>query len=227
MIQTLIFDFDGLILETEVPAFQSWQEIYREHNCDLPLEEWVACIGGTTKHFDAGAYLEELLGRPLEQTALRAKRLQLHLEMVARQEVLPGVANYLSEARRLSLKVGLASNSSRKWVAGHLQRLGLYEHFDCLKCGDEVAHQKPNPELYLSVLQALDTPPEQAIAFEDSPNGVYAARSAGIFCVAVPNTITKQLPLDHADLRIESMAAQPLTDIIAYVEKKRQEEAVA
>jgi HAD superfamily hydrolase (TIGR01509 family) len=220
MIKTLIFDFDGLILETEMPAFQAWQEIYREYDCELPLDEWVACVGGTVEDFDPCKYLETMSGRSIERVAVEAKRRQRQLELVARQEALPGVENYLSEARRLGLKVGLASNSSRAWVMGHLRRLGLFDRFDCLKCGDEVTHSKPDPELYLAALETLDTPADQAIAFEDSPNGVRAARAAGIFSVAVPNVITRQLPLDHADLCLQSLASQSLTDVILYAERE-------
>ncbi|HEX4203665.1 MAG TPA: HAD family hydrolase [Ktedonobacteraceae bacterium] len=227
MIQALIFDFDGLILETEVPAFQSWQAIYREYGCDLPLEEWVACIGGTTQHFDAAAYLETTVGYPLPQADIQVRRKQLHLKMVEQLEVLPGVENYVQEARKLGLKVGLASNSSRQWVAGHLKRLGLYEQFDCICCGDEVEHQKPEPDLYLAALQGLHLTAEQAVAFEDSPNGVRAAQRAGIFAIAVPNAITQQLPLGHADLRIPSMAARPLADLLAQVEKMRSNATLA
>ena len=220
MIKALVFDFDGLILETEMPAFLAWQEIYREYDCELPLDEWVACVGGTVKDFDPCKYLETMSGRSIERVAVEARRRQRQLELVALQETLPGVENYLSEARRLGLRVGLASNSSRAWVTGHLKRLGLFDQFDCLKCGDEVAHQKPDPELYLAALQALDTPAHQAIAFEDSPNGVRAARAAGIFSVAVPNVITRQLPLDHADLRLQSLASQPLTDVLIHAERE-------
>jgi HAD superfamily hydrolase (TIGR01509 family) len=219
MIKAVIFDFDGLILETELPAFQAWQEIYREYNCELPLAEWVACVGGTVQDFDPCKYLETLSGRAIERVAIEARRRQRQLELVARQEALPGVENYLSAARGLGLKVGLASNSSRAWVAGHLKRLGFFGQFDCMICGDDVTHAKPDPELYLSALDALAIPASQAIAFEDSPNGVRAARTAGIFSVAVPNVITRELPLDHADLRLESLAAQPLTDVIAYAER--------
>ncbi len=223
MIQSLIFDFDGLILETELPAFQSWQEIYRNYLCDLPLDKWVACIGGTDQDFDPFEYLESSLGRTLPRTDILARRLRRHQLLVEELSILPGVEQYVREARELGLKLGLASNSSRRWVSGHLKRLGLYDQFDFIKYGDEVTNVKPDPELYLAVLDGLETPAEQAIALEDSPNGVLAARQAGIFCVAVPNSMTRHLPLDHASMRLTSMADVPLASLIAAVEQLRSD----
>src|SRR6202035_584891 len=97
-------------------------------------------------------------------------------------------------------KIAVASSSPRSWVVQHLMRLGLLDKFDAMKFGDEVVHRKPDPELYLAALDLLGARPEQAIALEDSPNGVRAAQNAGIYCVAIPNPITAQLPLGHADL---------------------------
>jgi HAD superfamily hydrolase (TIGR01509 family) len=221
LITTVIFDFDGLILDTEMPEFQSWQEVYRDLGCELPVEKWCLCIGGTEEHFDVYSYLEEQLGRPVDRAALRAKRYPRHLQILEQQVVLPGVEQYLNEARRLGLKIGLASNSSRTWVFGHLRRLGLDSYFDHSICGDEVSNRKPEPELYLTALAGLNAQPEQAIAFEDSPHGVRAAQRAGIFAVTIPNMLTSLLSLDHADLRLTSMAEMPLSKLIASVERRR------
>lgn len=221
MIQALIFDFDGLILDTELSAYQSWQEIYQEYACDLPLQEWARCIGGAGHLFDPCEYLESLLQRPVEREVLRSKRRQRHLELIASRTVLPGVEAYLADSRRLGFKLAVASSSTREWVTDHLSRLGLLDYFDALRCGDSVTHKKPHPELYTSALQDLGVVAEQAIALEDSPNGVLAAQRAGIFCVAVPNIITGQLLLDHADLRLSSLSDLPLEDLLAEVEKRR------
>lgn len=223
MIRALIFDFDGLILETEWPCFQAWQEIYREYNCDLPFEKWTACVGGTDQDFDPHVYLESLLGQTLSSEELKERFSRRLTVLVEELSILPGVEHYVSEARRLGLKVGLASNSSRRWVHGHLQRLGLYDQFDVIKCKDEVSNPKPDPDLYLAVLDELNIPAEQAIAFEDSPHGVMAARRAGIFCVAVPTAITKLLPLDHASMRLTSLADIPLESLLAQIEKQQEE----
>lgn len=221
MIQALIFDFDGLILDTELSAFQSWQEIYQEYHCDLPLEKWAACIGGGVELFDPCEYLEALLGCPVEREEMIIRRRRRHLEMIGTLAALPGVEGYLADARRAGLKIGVASSSPREWVIGHLERLGLSGHFDGMCFGDEVTYKKPHPELYLAALQALHVRAEETIALEDSPNGVRAAQQAGIFCVAVPNIVTGQLPLNHADMRLSSLAAVSLAALIDEVENRR------
>lgn len=73
-LRALIFDFDGLILDTEAPEYQSWQEIYQEHGCELPLSLWATCIGTTPGAFNAYDYLEAQAGRPIDRHAIRARR---------------------------------------------------------------------------------------------------------------------------------------------------------
>jgi HAD superfamily hydrolase (TIGR01509 family) len=219
MIQALIFDFDGLILDTEISAYQTWQEIYREHNCDLPFSTWATCIGGSPDLFDPCEYLERQIGRPILREEIRLKRRQRHLAIVETQSILPGVEDYLLSAKRLGLKIGLASSSTHEWVDNHLARLGIIEYFDSIKCRDDVRSSKPDPELYLAVLDTLKVPAHRAIALEDSPNGVLAAQRAGIFCVAVPNLVTSQLPLAHADMQLTSLTEMSLERLLAEVQK--------
>ena len=218
MIRALIFDFDGLILDTEAPEFQSWQEIYQEHNCHLPLAEWAICIGSSSG-FNPYDYLETQLKQAVNREDIRLKRQQRSDELVAKQPILPGVEDYILRARSLGLKSGLASSSSYAWVDGHLTRLGLRAHFDVVKCRDHVKCTKPDPELYLTVLDELGIMAHEAIVLEDSPNGVRAAKRADIFCVAVPNPVTNQLPLDHADLRLTSLADVSLEKLLLAVNR--------
>ena len=213
MIRAIVFDFDGLILDTELPEFQSWQAIYQVHGCTLPFVVWATCIG-TTEAFDPYAYLEEQLGRTVDREAVRLQQRQQCDALIAAQSVLPGVHDYIAEATRLGLQLGVASSSSRAWVSGHLTRLELHQHFVCIRCRDDVPRTKPDPALYHAALAALGVRPEETIALEDSPNGILAAKRAGLFCVAVPNVLTCQLPLHHADLQISSLAALPLSQLL-------------
>lgn len=221
MIRALIFDFDGLMVDTEIPAFQSWQEIYQAHGCDLTLEEWAVCLGTSSDEFDPFTDLARKLGRPVDREELLALRLSRKGVLAAEQAALPGVGDYLMDARRLGLKIGLASSSPHRWVEEHLQRLCLDSYFDTLKCAEDVERVKPDPALYRAVLAALDVKAAEAIVLEDSPNGVLAANRAGIFCVAVPNALSSRLVLDHADMRLPSLADLPLAALIAEVERRQ------
>jgi HAD superfamily hydrolase (TIGR01509 family) len=221
MIQAILFDFDGLILDTEGPDYESWQEIYREHGCSLPLATWGEYIGRSVGSYDPHAELEAQLGRALDRDAIRARRRRRYHELVAARSVLPGVAEYIADAKRLGLKLGVASSSDRAWVTGHLSRLALDFHFDCIRCLEDVRRAKPDPELYKCALEVLGVGAAEAIALEDSPHGITAAKQAGIFCVAVPNPLTGQLSLDHADLRLTSLAEFPLESLLLEVYRVR------
>ncbi len=219
MIEALIFDFDGLILETEGPVFLSWQEVFESFHCSLKFEDWSGVIGADPNSLDPFIDLEAQLGRPVDRVNVGKRRSQRELEMIYHQPVLPGVLDYLEEARRLGLKLAVASSSDYAWVGGHLTRLGLLSYFDVVRTSNDVAQCKPAPDLFLAALQGMNVPAEQAIAFEDSYNGVRAAKSAGLFCVAVPTEVTCSLPLDLADLRINSMADLPLAQLLEEVER--------
>jgi beta-phosphoglucomutase-like phosphatase (HAD superfamily) len=109
----------------------------------------------------------------------------------------------------------VASSSSVGWVDGHLRRLGLRDAFAVVRCAGDVPRVKPDPALYLSVLEATGIPAAEALALEDSPNGVLAAKRAGLACVAVPNPLTARLDLGAADLRLGSLAELPLSELLA------------
>ena len=209
-----MFDFDGLILDTEEPVYRSWLEVYREHGEDLPFERWVEIIGSTTSGFHPQRHLEERLGRPLSQEVLD-RRIERRTEMILRREVLPGVVARLDEARRLGLKLGVASSSTNEWVRGHLARLGILDRFECLRCRDDVANAKPEPDLYIAVLDCLGVVADEAVAIEDSPNGITAAKRAGMRCVVIPNSITAQLDLSQADLLLDSMADVTMSELLS------------
>lgn len=218
-IRALLFDFDGLILDTEWPDYESWQEVYQSYSQALPVETWGQIVGGNgASDFDPHTYLEELCGQALDREEVWISRRQRYLSNLAELEVLPGVIDYLDAAEDLGMQLAVASSSPENWVRGHLARLGLYERFDAIKTADDVKRTKPDPELYNAALAALGVAPDEAIVFEDSPNGVLAAKAAGIYAVAVPNRITEQLKLEHADLRLGSMAEMTLAELIAHVE---------
>lgn len=215
MIKAIIFDFDGLILETEGPIYQSWIDLYASFGFSLPLETYATIIGTSVGDFDPATELERLVGEPLDWTTLEQQRRAQEQRLLLAERTMPGVVDYLEEARRLGLRIGLASSSSGAWVKEHLTRLGLLKYFDSLRTSEHVALTKPDPALYLAVLQDLDVQPTQALALEDSLNGIRAAKRAGMYCVAVPNHLTQQLDLSEADLRVESLDSISLESLLA------------
>jgi HAD superfamily hydrolase (TIGR01509 family) len=209
MLKALIFDFDGLILDTETPEYNVWQAIYREHGFELPHEEWGKIIGGYgISDFDAADHLSLLSQGRLDAVSLRDRHHQEAAAITLAQPVLPGVMNLIRDAKRLGLKVAIASSSPHSWVDNHAKRLGIFHHFDKVICADDVAvgRTKPNPDLFLKALDQLQVQKEAAVVFEDSPNGVLAARRAGIFVVAVPNAVTSTLVFDGANLIVKSLS---------------------
>jgi HAD superfamily hydrolase (TIGR01509 family) len=220
VIRAIIFDFDGLILDTEGPIYQSWLEVYKAHGEDIPFDQWVQIVGSTTARFNPQHHLEERLGHPLQQQILD-RRIGRRTEMILAQQVLPGVVQLIDSARAAGLKIGLASSSTGDWVSGHLARLGILDRFDCMRCRDDVVHAKPQPDLYLAVLDCLRLSASEAFAIEDSPNGVTAAKQAGLKCVAIPNHITARLDLSQADLVIGSLGGVTLQQLLDKLEPPR------
>jgi HAD superfamily hydrolase (TIGR01509 family) len=211
-IAALIFDFDGLIVDSETPGFQAWSEVYATHGCSLPFDKYSACIG-TIGGFDLHAHLEEQSGRPLDRADLERACNTRWLELMHEQPLLPGIATCISSAKRRGLKLAIASSSTQKWVTRNLRKFGLLDEFDAVCTSDYVSAVKPDPALYLLALEKLGVRADEAIAFEDSPNGILAAKRAGIFCVAIPNPLTKDLPLELADRRLRSLEEFDLDDV--------------
>jgi HAD superfamily hydrolase (TIGR01509 family) len=216
-VRALLFDFDGLIVDTESPALAAWRWVYAQHGQELTLDRWSAAIG-TLGGFDPLGHLEELVGAPPDETVL-SRRLEHELTLAEAEDLRPGIAEYLAEAEPLGLKKAIVSSGSRDWIDRHLRRLERLHGWDAIVTADrDPRRAKPRPTLYLEALDRLDVAAGEAIAFEDSPNGVTAAKAAGIACVAVPNPVTSELGLDDADLVLRSLADLPLPRLIARFE---------
>jgi HAD superfamily hydrolase (TIGR01509 family) len=220
MIRALIFDFDGLIVDTESPAFDAWQMLYRDHGLQLAPEVWAQVIGTHEHRFDAMDHLESLHGAPLERKSLNARRVEHKLQMTGAQPLLPGVVELVQFATERGISLGVASSSSHQWVEENLERRGLLAAFDCIRCREDVARTKPFADLYLASLDCLGVEAGEAVVFEDSPNGVASAQAAGIFAVAVPNPMTASLNLDAADMRLDSLAALSPDQLLAALESR-------
>jgi beta-phosphoglucomutase-like phosphatase (HAD superfamily) len=215
VIRALVFDFDGLILETETPAYQAWVEVYREFGHELPKELWLEYIGREGGWFDALAYLEGLIGPRDDRDAINARRDARKTELVMAVAETAGLRALLDEGRGRGLRLAVCSSSTPKWVVGHLDRLGLRGFFDHIQCRDRPdLRAKPAPDLYLAACAGLGVRPDEAIAFEDSRNGLLAAQAAGMRCVVVPNELTIAMDLTGADHRFESLATVSLQTLL-------------
>jgi putative hydrolase of the HAD superfamily len=215
----LLFDFDGLLVDTESPSRAGWEELYREHGQELPLDQWATLVGTIGAPFDPFAHLEELVGVSLDREDLMARRRAREFALIDLENLRPGIEGYLEEAKKRNLSTAVVSSSSQDWVERNLRRLDRLDHWDAIVTADgDHSRAKPRPTLYLEALERLGLAPEQAIAFEDSPNGVRAAKAAGLVCVAVPNPVTATLDLEEADVVLGSLAELPLDDLLAQLE---------
>jgi HAD superfamily hydrolase (TIGR01509 family) len=215
-IRAFLFDFDGLIVDTETASRAGWEWLYRQHGLELPAEKWATLVGTIGAPWDPMRHLRELVGEPFAEEEWNALRRDHELSLLEAEELRPGIAEYLEEARVRGLRRAIVSSSSRAWVDMHLARLERAIGWDAIVTADhDAARAKPRPDLYLEALERIEVPAEEAVAFEDSLNGVRAARAAGVFCVAVPNEVTRDLGLDEADLLLESLADLPPGELLA------------
>jgi HAD superfamily hydrolase (TIGR01509 family) len=215
-IRAVVFDFDGLILDTETSIYESWCRAFDEHGCaPLTIDEWAAEVG-TVRGLDIIDLLEARADRPVNVDAMQERRRAHRDELLAAERARPGVVAWIDDARARGFGVAIASSSEHEWVEAHLTRLGLRDRFAHLACYSETLPAKPAPDTYLEACARLRVAPGDAIALEDSPHGVDAARAAGLRVVAVPNAVTEHMDLSAADLVISSLAECSLADVLAH-----------
>jgi HAD superfamily hydrolase (TIGR01509 family) len=218
VIQALIFDFDGTILDTETAALESWRSVYAGFGHDLSLELWKDAVGRTPgQGFDAMAHLHALVGETLDREDVLADRLARKYALCEPLLLQPGIQDILREAADRNMPCAVASSSDREWVEGWLARHAIRDAFRCVRTADDVVHAKPAPDLFLSAAACLGVQPANCLVFEDSPNGVLAASAAGMTCVAVPCAITAQVPMPPVDLLLSSLADMTLDEILRHV----------
>jgi HAD superfamily hydrolase (TIGR01509 family) len=216
-LKALIFDFDGLILDTETPDFIVLSEQYRRYGADLRPERWMHGLG-TTDGYDPYGELESLTGVILDREALRREHRERYVALCAQQPLQPGVRELIVAARKRGIRLAVASSASREWVEGWLEHHRIRDSFDCVRTRSDGLRVKPAPDLFLSAAACLDVAPESCVVLEDSPNGMRAAAAAGMRCIAVPVALLDTLPLPPHTLRLRSLADLPpeqLLDLLA------------
>jgi HAD superfamily hydrolase (TIGR01509 family) len=209
----LIFDFDGLLVDTESSALLAWREQFAVHEVDFPLEVWHSYIGSQGSQ-EAMLAAVRAGGVDFEDAVLRAEWRARHNRIVSSEPLRPGVEAFLDDAAAAGAKFAVASSATRDWLDQQLGRLGIRARFEVV-CARDNGRVKPAPDIYLAALTALGVEVSDAIAFEDSPNGIAAAKAAGLYCVAVPNEVTADLPLGQADLRVDSFTEISYAELVA------------
>lgn len=211
LIRALVFDFDGLILDTETPLIDAYAAVHEQHGVAFDRSLFIRSVGHADYAFD-----------PWHGFSPHADRAELELQrraakddFILQQPVLPGVLALFDAARAEGLRLGLASNSPHSWCYAHLTRLGLFAHLNFVACRDDVPSPKPEPDLYRLAVNQLGVRPHEAVAFEDSYPGTLAARRAGLKVVAVPNPSTAHHDFSHADLKLASLAEVSLENLRA------------
>jgi HAD superfamily hydrolase (TIGR01509 family) len=206
-VRAFLFDFDGLILDTETASRAGWAWLYRELGHELPPEKWALMVG-TVDGWDIWGHLEELVGEPLDRDELNRQRYAHEVTLLEAEELRPGISDYLAYAEEHDLKRAIVSSASRRWIDMHLERLERTIGWDAIVTADhDPGRAKPRPTLYLEALDELGVQADEGIAFEDSPNGAKAAKAAGLHVVGIPNSVTADLGLDgHVDLLLASLA---------------------
>lgn len=212
-LQLVIFDFDGLIIDTESAILGAWMDAYALCRRPFPAAIFQEMIGRADHPFDPWHDLSTYGESPVPPEDLKERFERTHRALIERSPVLPGVVERIFEARTRGIRTAVASSSSHSWVDRHLRERELFHHFDLVRCRDDVERAKPWPDLYLSVLETLQVPAGQAVAFEDSHNGLTAARAAGIACLVVPNDTTRTQDFSAATRVIRSLEAIDLDDL--------------
>jgi HAD superfamily hydrolase (TIGR01509 family) len=219
-IRAVVFDFDGLVLDTEFPVYAAWCEAFESHGAAPPtIEEWSAEIG-TAGAIDLEAWLLELATVPVDIDAMHDRRRSLRDELLASEVARPGVAAWLDEADAAGLDLAIASSSPADWVLPLLDRLGLRDRFRWIVNAEGPLRGKPAPDTYLEACARLGVEPRDALAVEDSPHGIAAAKDAGLSCVAVPHGLTDTLDLSAADLRVRSLADCTLAEALVRLTRR-------
>jgi len=195
----VLFDFDGILVDTEWAIYQAWLDTFRKEGHDLPLSLYTRCIGSDFDTWSPKAYLEELTGNDFDWKKMDEDRQVLIRAELDEYGPIHGVTELLGEIRRRGIPLAVVSSSSHSWVDGWLERLELAAFFREVVCRGDAPRIKPAPDLYLAAAERLGLEPESCLVIEDSLNGLLSASAAGMRTWIVPNRVTSALDFSDAD----------------------------
>ncbi|MEL7636438.1 MAG: HAD-IA family hydrolase [Anaerolineaceae bacterium] len=189
--RALIFDFDGLILDTETAEVKIWEDLYAQVGLPFDIDAHRGSVGTSgSLVFDPAQPLADREGESRSFEQIRAQYRQKAYQNAKTMEAMEGVVDLIASAKAKGYLLAVGSSASYSWVGSNLARLGLLDEFDVIVTSDDVENAKPDPDIFLKVLEKLGVSAQNALVFEDSQNGVLAAHRAGIRAIAVPNPIT-------------------------------------
>lgn len=201
----VMFDFDGVVVDTEWAIYQSWRRLFEQHGHELPLEIYNRCIGSDFATWSPKTHLEDLTGKGFDWHDLDARRQVEIMEELEGAGEMPGVAAFVGRLEARGIPRAVVSSSSHRWVDGWLDKLGLAPRFQTTVCRGDAPRIKPAPDLFLEASRRLDTDPARCLVIEDSLNGTHAAKAAGMSVWAVPNRVTDCLDFAPADRLFSSL----------------------
>jgi putative hydrolase of the HAD superfamily len=203
----LIFDFDGLILDTESAEVEIWNDFYAKVGLTFTMDAYINAIGSNSpEDFHPAILLADREGEERSFEQIRQDFRKIAYLRCEQLEAMDGVVDLIKNAKTKGYFLAVGSSASYSWVQTHLNRLGLLNAFDVIVTFDDVENAKPAPDIFLKVLEKLDVSAENALVFEDSQNGVLAAHRAGIRAIAVPNPITAIQDFSLATAVLPSLA---------------------
>ncbi|MES2997283.1 MAG: HAD family phosphatase [Verrucomicrobiota bacterium] len=204
--KAVLFDFDGVLVDTEWAIYQAWLRLFASHGHELPLEIYTRCIGTDFTTWSPKLHLEDLTGRDFDWHGLDATRQEEIMRDLAEEGAMPGVGELLGKLAVSDVRTAVVSSSSHHWVDGWLAKLGLAEKFETTVCRGDAPRIKPAPDLYLEAARRLELDPADCLVIEDSLNGALAAKAAGMEVWTVPNRVTDCLDFSVADRCFRSLA---------------------
>ncbi|MBU0700205.1 HAD-IA family hydrolase [bacterium] len=205
MIKAVIFDMDGLMVDTETVYFIALQQIAQKRGKDFPMALKRAMIGKQGV-ISMDIFKEYLV---LNETAedLLVEREDVYGGILNKTELVPldGLPELLLLIDTMGIPAAIASSSAEQWIRLVINKLGISDRFKAIVSGDNVKNSKPYPDIYLLAAKRLGVLPQYCLALEDTPTGIEAAKRAGMICVAVPNHYSKGLDFSMADMVINSL----------------------
>jgi putative hydrolase of the HAD superfamily len=216
----VIFDFDGIVLDSETPEYESHRRIYERCGATLTVDEWCAVIGTWSEGHD-----ERWMTQLAERSASAPSREEYHAERritfaeIVPREPMRGIGDFLNRLADAQIPVAIASSAPARWVIGAVESIGLTQAFRTIVTGDAVANRKPAPDVYLEAARRLGVDPRRSIAIEDSSPGIAAAGAAGMTVIAIPHWLTAAHNLTAADLAVAHAGEVTLARLEALLDR--------